>query len=210
MIIFVYDFFLFYLARSTESTIIKIKTSFLIETPDAHGHKKTIIDYKKWKDVSYKILQYFINICYVRINELVIIYQLIVNILTVKPLWKMLRLSFIAIYFSLIGFRSIKEYKLIITRIKRVLLWLQFFVWFRVIFGKLAEIGLEIYRILSTYTANSDTEYNAKYKVVQGFEVQLNEYLALDSFAKILTVIELFLVEIVYGLYNSEIFLKRQ
>lgn len=129
---------------------------------DANGRKVTIIDYKKWKDVSYKILQYFINIIYVRINELVIIYQLIVNILTSKPLWKMLRLSFIFIYYSFIGFRSIKEYKLIINRIKRILLWLQLFVWFRVIFGKLAEIAIEIFRVYRTFGASSKEIYNQR------------------------------------------------
>lgn len=182
----------------------------MLETTSSNGKRTTIIDYKKWKDVSYKILQYFINICYVRINELVLIYQLIVNILTVKPVWKMLRLSFIAVYYSLIGFRSIKEYKLIKTRIKRVLLWLQFFVWFRVIFGKLAEIGIEAYRIVVTANAGSNDAYNLKNKKVLELQTTLNNYLELDSFAKILTVIELFLVEIVYGLYNSDIFLERQ
>ena len=182
----------------------------MLETTDSNGKKLTVIDYKKWKDVSYKILQYFVNICYVRINELVIIYQLTINILTVKAVWKLLRLIFVGIYYSLIGFRSIKEYKLIIQRIKKMLIWMQFFVWVRVIFGKLAEISIEIYRIWITAGTETKPQYDEKNKSVIQIQNLMNEHLALDSFSKILTVLELFLVEIVFGLYNSDIFLQRQ
>lgn len=105
MIIFIYDFFLFYLAENIETTIVKAKTSFLIHLKNSMGRTQIMIDYKKWKDVSYKLLQYFISFIYVRINEIVIIYQIFVNVVVSNPLYKMVRIILVAIYYSLIGFR---------------------------------------------------------------------------------------------------------
>lgn len=180
MIIFIYDYFLFYLAESIETTIVKVKTSFLIHLTNSQGKRQILIDYKKWKDVSYKILEYFINFIYVRINEIVIIYQILVNVLATNPIYKMVRIILVAFYYSLIGFRQMKEYKVVVARIKVVLFWLQFFVWFRVIAGRLFHIVIEVYRVYLTIGVANDVEYYGKAQPASKFYNSVKDFLALD------------------------------
>jgi len=55
-----------------------------------------------------------------------------------------------------------KEYKVIVARIKVILLWLQIFVWVRVIASSVFHIIFEVFRIFYTFKSIDRDDYFKK------------------------------------------------
>lgn len=205
--IFYFDFFLFKVAYQIESSTVQLKAHFIFMMPNT---KMLVVNYKKWKSITYKVLQNFNTLVIVRINEIQIIAQLLINMVTDNAYWNMIRLIFLMVYFSMIGFRPLKDFRERRKRIIRVLVFLLLFIWVRVFIGKLSEL---LKATLSLYT--SLLSEKGRLESMNSFLLTMQNSNIIDAIfpqgiSRFFLVIELFMVEIIYGLYKNEKFLKKQ
>lgn len=202
--IFYFDSFVNNVAQQIENSSFKISKPFIYRHPIENI---LIVEYKKWKNVTFKLMQNFQNNLIVRINEIQIAMQFLINLFTVDKFYNLVRIIILIVYFYIVGFSQLSEVKKKRGQIKVVLVCLTFFIWFRIFFDKITIVLRFIIEIAQLSGQLEFLDFILG-KKDENSSSDGSSYS--DGISIYLVVLELFIVEIISELYQNDDFIEKQ
>jgi hypothetical protein len=183
--IFYYDFFLLYCAERIETFILKVRKEIFFVRKDEYGRDEYMINFKEWKDPLGRLLNSIISVSTVRLMEIAIAILLVLNIYQGKLIWNFIRLIILFMIYSNVAFRPMTEIEVVRGRLKFILSLSIMYLWLRVVTISLIAIDIAL-------VTNSSSVSN------------LLGILNIESFEKLILVIEFFMMEYISSIYFSK------